>query len=606
MRRPIAVFAVLVVIATAAYALFASAFPKAVVVPRVLAAVERSTGMRVRVDGAIGFTVFPRPTITMTGAVLENRDRKVPLGDVVARLKLMPLLSGDIAYADVVLTGAVLDFSISGASPVPVKRILDGLLAGRLGSMEVRQARVSIALDKARTERFANVDFTLRRAGAAGIALDGTGDWRGERTTLALLFGDVPHMQAGSPAQARMTLATPTGTLGLDGRAAFGANANFDGSIDLATTDAARLVGRFGWRAGGLPTAQTIHVGGTGQMTPGHMAIRDARFDLGTATALGAFALHWSQPRIVVQGTLAFDRLAIDATGLSWQPLSRVKEMDIALPSFLENPVDLDLRLSVANLTLDRLAATRVAGSLIARKGHVSLDLGEAMLFGGQVRGRVALARDGTKLDLTTDLTANTLDLATLLAPYPAAAGISGALTAKIAAKTRCGTVDACIEAAHGAVTITGTGIAVPAVMLESWLKGAGPDGEPLAFGALADATVSAAGGLAAGRIAVTDLSLGQAGTVGLKALTYDLRSGVFRAEGLVRKALPVAAPAADAAAGQTEDAAAAKASPEVAPAREPQDAGSGESLASAGPAWSFDFAGFLPILALPGWWSAP
>ena len=602
MRRPITVFTVLVVIAIAAYALFASAFPRSVVVPRVLAAVERSTGMRIRVDGMIGFTVFPRPTITMTGAVLENRDHTVPLGDVVARLKLMPLLRGDIAYADVVLTGAVLDFSVADAAPVPVQRVLDGLFAGRLGSMQVRKARVSIAFDKARTERFDNVDFSLRRAGAAGIALDGAGDWRGERTTLALVLGDIPQMQAGSPAPARMTLASPTGTLGLDGRAAFGTSANFDGRIDLETPDAARLVERFDWQAGGLPTAQALHVSGTGQMTPGHLSIRDARFDVGTAAALGAFALHWSQPRVVVQGTLAFDRLPVDATGLSWQPLARIKDVDVALPSFLANPVDFDLRLSVASLVLGDLTAERVAGSLIAREDRVSVDLGEATLFGGQVRGRVALARDGTMLDLTTDLTANTLALAALLAPYPGAAGLSGALTAKVAATTRCRTVGACVEAAHGTMAVTATGLAVPAAMLAPWLKGVGSDGKPLAFGALAGATVSATGDLAAGRLVVTDLSLGEAGTISLKTLAYDGHSGAFRAEGVVRPP----APAADTPKAQAGSDAAVAPPAGSAQVLAPQGAGTGETAVSVQPAWSFDFAGFLPMPALPGWWTMP
>ncbi len=570
MQRPIAILAILTTILIAAYAVFASAVPTAVVGPRFLAAIERGTGMRVESHGRIGFTVFPRPRIAVAATLLRGADgaASLPIGDVEAGLELMPLLSGEIVLTDVQLTGPSLDFLADGSSALPLTRVIERLMAGRVASIAVRGGSVTVGARRDAAELLRNADFSFARSGNAGIRVSGNADWRGERIALDLTLGDVAGMTAGNRHPARLDLVSPGLTVRMDGQAALGSAANFDGAVSIAVPEPAALAVRFDWAAEGLPAGVPFSVKGRGQVTPVHMAVGEAEFAFGPASALGALAVHWAQPRIVAQGTLAFDELKLSLSAPEWRPVGVLSEEPVVLPGFLANPVDLDLRLSAAALRYADTRLGRLAGSFISREGRISFDLGEAHALDGTFTGQIRITPKDAGLELKAKLQASGVAAKALAASFPALNGLSGRIRADGTLQAIGRTYGDWVSSATGKATVSGRDLALSAGLVEAlFADGAdGQGGNPPAA-ALSVPAASAKLGLKGQRVTISDIRFGDAAAVDDADLSLDFAAGLYRIKGTV-----------------------------LLPAPEVENGGERAPFA-----WE----GTLPALALPGWWQA-
>ncbi len=642
MQRPIAVLAIVVVVAVALYGLVASVLPRALVVPSFVSSVEEASGLRMHVAGEATFTVFPRPVVTIRGVTLQGPalDAPIRLGDITARLRLWPLLTGDLVFDDIVLSGARLELSVLPPRSALLRRLLENVAGGAPAAFSLRGGEVSLSLAEGVREAFTKVDATLARSGSRGLTLDGAADWRGQRLKIRLGMGDLPVMLDGKLAGARLTLASRSLYVAMNGRAGFGGRVNFDGAIELATNEPRRLAEAIGWDAGGLPEAMGLKVRGTGQITPGHMTMGQTQFQIGDSSAQGALALHWTAPRVVAQATLAFDRLAIDTSAVPW--LARGTNHPVVLPGFLDNPIDLDLRVSAADLVVGGTAMQRLAGSLITRADTVSLDIGEVSLLGGQFGGRLRLARKAAGLSVAVDAMMRSVPLAGLVATLPALSGLTGTVGGEASAKATCAMLSSCLSAMTGAGSLTVDALSVPAPLTaKAFVPVAHEGGQAPAFGSLTVPKARLAGAIEGGRLHIETVSLGTLKSVRVAEAVVDFVTGTYRLVGAV-ESLPPPAPADAAPApipdkpapdegvpdqalldGSVPDGAAAAEAvppanaakagetrteaaddPDVTAATSAGSAPAEPARPAARPSWIFDLTGALPSLWVP--WRAP
>jgi AsmA protein len=132
----------------------------------------------------------------------------------------------------------------------------------------------------------------------------------------------------------------------------------------------------------------------------------DGTFTLDGNEAVGLLAVT-PGPRPRVDGTLAFDRLALDpylGTGVPAEATEAAKAAQRNQP--LLKYFDADLRISAAEITAPAVMLGRGGFTISAKQGLVAGDVGELELCGGSATGRVGLdlSRERAKASVTATI----------------------------------------------------------------------------------------------------------------------------------------------------------------------------------------------------------
>jgi hypothetical protein len=125
----------------------------------------------------------------------------------------------------------------------------------------------------------------------------------------------------------------------------------------------------------------------------GRAALDNATMTFGDHSAKGSLALAMTQGRLLLEGTLAYDRLDFtpgveeigEKNGGAILPLAALSP-----PRFGKHrSLDLDMRISAERFRAGAFEAGPLAIALTSRGDRVSVDIAELALFGGSVTGRI-------------------------------------------------------------------------------------------------------------------------------------------------------------------------------------------------------------------------
>ncbi len=125
----------------------------------------------------------------------------------------------------------------------------------------------------------------------------------------------------------------------------------------------------------------------------GGAVLENATADFGDHGAKGSLGLALRKDRALLEGTLAYDTLELDAAGdgkgengqVFLQPLRALAGARMTE----DRNFDLDMRISAERFRAGPFEAEPLAVAISSREGHVSVDVAELSLFGGSVKGRV-------------------------------------------------------------------------------------------------------------------------------------------------------------------------------------------------------------------------
>lgn len=447
MRKLLIGIVVLLVLLGAAAVALPFLIPTGPLVARLEQAVEQRTGRDFTVAGPVSVSVLPVLAVTAEDvrfAGFQGGDDLLRLGRLDLRLRLWPLLSGDVQVDRFVLVEPriVLETDARGRanwdltapqssapqSGAPQSGATVQDLA--LGDVEVVDGTLIYRDGAAGTERVVqDLDASVTLAALdEPLAVEATLSLDGRPLRLSASAAPARAVVAGGNADIQASVEAAGTALTLGGtlaRPADGGVPRLEGPVQ-ATVDS--LPDLLAWLTGGAPPelpVQSLRLAGTLQATPQRVAL--GGFDLAAddIAAKGDIAVALGGARPAVRGSVAVARLDLDrllppppaaeptpvpATPPAGQPPAAGATAD---PGWSREPVDLSaLRLADADLTV-QLAGVLVSGveagptrlGLTLDNGRLAATLGETALFGGSVRGAARIdgraATPGWQVDAT-------------------------------------------------------------------------------------------------------------------------------------------------------------------------------------------------------------
>lgn len=356
-------------------------------------AIMQATGQLAAIDGEAEFKLFPLPQVHLTrvefplpgGGTLDAEG-------AVANLRLMPLLVGRIEVADVALERPT--FILTSTASAPPVAVAALVVAPDAPELRVEKGTVVLRSQDGLTREIINgIDARLvRTAGGAGASFTGVFTWRDVECEARVSIANVLDFLTGKAVDTRVELATGGSWARFRGTASGGRKPGATGDV---SGDTPSLRGLLTWIGIEPPTAGGLKhfaFNGKVQASGDQAAFTAVTLKLDANQSEGALSAKLDGGRPTIQGTFASDKL--DVT-----PYGRMNLTDSATNVWDRTPLnlkalsrlDLDLRFSAAAVSAEESTFERVATSAMVRSGRLTVAVGTAHAWGGDVRASLSV-----------------------------------------------------------------------------------------------------------------------------------------------------------------------------------------------------------------------
>lgn len=366
------------------------------------AQIQRSTGLAMT-GGRTVFSLLPRPRLKIEDVTIGDfvNGMRIEAQSLKGDIALTSLLAGHLVFQHaeflapkiVVDADKFLPAGPGGLAAVIHARFPPSQIAG-LGSLSLTggQARLTsarVGRDIVIDDMSLDIDWPMA---SAPLVAAGQGQWQGQHVTFGAWISQPAHVLQGGTSIVDFHAGNPDGILGMRGDLTFGAHA-----VSL--------------------TGLNLGVGGA--EFEGALVLRDAE---GTGTLTGTLATNVLNLAPLVA---RLPRVLTADRQWSQQPFA-------ALPALA---FDADLRLSAASVDLGTMKLADVALSILARNNRIEIDLADAKIFGGALKGRAGLSLPPGAADMKVSGTATGIDLAQFCAAIACQHGVSGQLALALSAQ---------------------------------------------------------------------------------------------------------------------------------------------------------------------------
>jgi AsmA protein len=452
----------------------------------VKAEVRAVAGLEPVFRGPASVSLFPFGTVSFDDVTVgeDGAGNKAMTADrLTARLRFFPLLIGQIQVSDVTLVHPTVNVILEPGGKsnwTPLAGTLSAALrpnAERTASFsEIRIDNGTVVIrDDARAmaETITNIEGSLawpsmfRSFGATGHF-----DWRGEQVDASLGISDFVAALDGNPSGLKLRLNGAPLKLAFEGQFSSRPTLKVEGTLaadSASLRDAVRWAGRKQLPGGGFGRfslkAKTNLVGG-------NIALSTVNIELDGNAAEGVLTFA-SDGRQTLQGTLAADGIDltpyISTVRLLAGSEREWNEMPITLDTLAG--IDLDLRLSAAQVKLSgtKLGRTAVAANL--RGGQLTVTVGESLAFGGVIKGSFDLAKSQPGADVKAQLQFIDVDLQSCLGALIGSHRLEGKGNLAFNIEGSGGSVMAVTKTLTGSATLAGLKGAVTGVNVEQLLR---------------------------------------------------------------------------------------------------------------------------------------
>jgi AsmA protein len=444
------------------------------------------TGLDPVLRGKATVSLFPSGSVSFGDVMLGDAGRPALTAErLTARLRFFPLLIGRVEIADVSLERPTIaiDLEANGQSNWSglIQALARSRKPGEPGSAAFSEMRINNGTVLVRSpaskisETLNDVQFSLawpsisKSFGATGHYI-----WHGEPMDASMTLADFPAALAGNRSGLKLRVS------GAPMKAAF------EGSISVAPTlkvegtlaaDSASLRKAILWTGhtplpgGGFGhfaiKAQTNIVGGT-------ISLTGVNVELDGNTAEGVLTFV-TDGRHTLQGTLATDTLDLTPYVSTVRLLTANQRAwsttQIGLAGL--DGMDFDLRLSAAKVAVSNAKIGRTAIGANLRNGHLVVTVGEALAYGGVVKGSLALTdiAKGDGIDVKSQLQFSDVDLESCLGQLFGLRRLEGKGNLSIALEGSGASVFAVTNTLNGTATLTGQNGAIAGFDIEQLLR---------------------------------------------------------------------------------------------------------------------------------------
>jgi AsmA protein len=468
----------LLVLTTAGYLISADAVRQ-----QVLGEIRSVTGLEPVLRGGVKVSLFPTGSVTFDDVILGDPNQPALVAErLTARLRFFPLLVGRVEIADVSLGHPNIVVALHPNGQSNWSGLIEALTrnqaaAQRLAAFsEMRIDGGTIVIrDEGRkiNETLSGVEFSVawpsisKSFGATGRFI-----WRQAPMDASITLADFPSTLAGTRSGLKVRISGAPMKAAFEGAISLKPTLKIEGTL---AADAVSLRNAMVW-AGQRPLpgggfgrfaikARTNVVGGTISLSTVNVEL-----DGNTAEGVLTFAVDGRQ---TLQGTLAADTLDLTpyvstvrllaANERSWSN-GRITLDGLA-------GLDLDLRLSAANVVVSNAKLGRTAIAANLRGGHLVVTVGEAQAYGGVIKGSLALAEFDQGVDVKSQLQFTGVDLETCLGQLFGLRRLEGKGNMSVAVEGTGNSVLAVTRTLNGTATLDGTNGALAGLNVEQLLR---------------------------------------------------------------------------------------------------------------------------------------
>ena len=468
----------LLVLTTAGYLISADTVRQ-----QVLGEIRGVTGLEPVLRGKASVSLFPTGSVSFDDVILGDAKQPALVAErLTARLRFFPLLIGRVEIADVTLDRPNISVELNPNGQSNWSGLIEALTrsqsaAQRLAAFsEMRIEGGTIAIrDEVRkiTETLSGVEFSLawpsisKSFGATGRFI-----WRDAPMDASLTLADFPSVLAGNRSGVKLRVSgTPM-------------KAAFEGAISLKPTlkiegtlaaDAVSLRNALVW-AGQKPPPG----GGFGRfaikartnVVAGTISLSSVNVELDGNAAEGVLTFA-ADGRQTLQGTLAADTLDLTSYVSTVRLLTTNERSWSSGRITLEGlaSVDVDLRLSAANVVVSNAKLGRTAIAANLRGGHLVVTIGEAQAYGGVIKGSLAFAEFDQGVEVKSQLQFTDVDLETCLGQLFGLRRLEGKGSMSLNVEGTGNSVLAVTRTLSGTATLTGTNGALAGLNVEQLLR---------------------------------------------------------------------------------------------------------------------------------------
>ena len=468
----------LAVLTTAGYLVSADAVRQ-----QVLAEIREVTGLEPVLRGKASVSLFPTGSVNFADVVLgDAKEPALSAERLIARLRFFPLLIGRVEIADVSLENPriAIDFRPNGQSnwsALTEALMRSQTTAHRLtafSEMRINGGTVVIR-DEARqlSETLYGVEFSLawpsisKSFGATGRFI-----WHDAPMDASLTLADFAAALAGSRSGLKLRVSGEPMKTAFEGAISLKPTLKIEGTL---AADAPSLRNALVWTG-----QRPLPGGGFGRfaikaktnVVGGSINLSNVNIELDGNAAEGVLTFA-ADGRKTLQGTLAVDTLDLTPY-ISTIRLLTTNERAwnngrITLDGLAG--LDLDLRLSAANVAVStaKLGRTAVAANL--RGAHLVITIGEAQAYGGVIKGSLALANSERSVDVKSQLQFTDVDLESCLGQLFGLRRLEGKGNIQLAVEGAGDSVLAVTQTLSGTATLTGTNGALAGLNVEQLLR---------------------------------------------------------------------------------------------------------------------------------------
>ncbi|GAB5508916.1 MAG: AsmA family protein [Hyphomicrobiales bacterium] len=467
--------------------------------------ISELTGRPVTLRGDQALKMFPNPSVELSDIVVEGNlagaeNALVAAERLRGNVRLLPLLFGRIELSEFVLTrptirfirtaGGEANWALDGSSLLaalePSREGSGGL---QLGTFRLVDGTVHID-DAVRgiSETMSSADLSLSwPTSSTRAAIAGSTIWRGELVDISASIDQPAALaQSGSTSGLVVSIASSPLRLRFDGTVSPGTGTSVDGqrnqpwqasgTFDVSTPSARRTVSWLGHEMEAGSTFGAFRLDADINLVGLSADLTDASLSLDGNEADGVLTLNVgdADSRPSVQGTLDFQRLDLSAYLDSLRPTTTAAAPTdwrfMTVPNVFAGGVDMDVRFAARQVLASPVTFGETAGSILVSQDRLVLGIGEAIAYGGLIRGSVTMqAGPAGQESITTsiDLSTDTVQLGPLLSAFQNEPRLLGALTVRAMVAGSGTTLADVMQTLQGNATINVSDGAFPGIDLD-------------------------------------------------------------------------------------------------------------------------------------------
>ncbi len=387
-------------------------------------AASTATGRMVSIEGDLRLTIYPElgvsaGAVSMANAAGAREPQMVSVDNLVVGVRVMPLLSGRVEVARIVLDQPVIHLEISadgtpnweisgGAAPEDQNETSDGpAIADRINDFGIEELRINnglITYYDAATDTSAaaeDVDIALAMPSMdLPMNMEGALTYNDERMEMDADIALPRALLEAASTAAQINLASNVLNANFDGNLAASGETNGNVNMDIPSLRALSS-----WSGNPLPPGDNLgalELQADVDAQPDNIAFSGLRMTLDGMTITGDLSLDSSNPTLTLNGGMAIDHLNFNnyltASGADAGAANAgAGAADAPLQLDLLNAVNADLTLVVGTLLFQNMIVEQAAMGARLENGLLSAELREMLLYGGSGTSTLVInAREAT------------------------------------------------------------------------------------------------------------------------------------------------------------------------------------------------------------------